>query len=406
MWANVLKKYIEHLSKLADIKLFLVRYLTQFLMVIEIFYLPYILKKTDYVVLEYYKNIVQLSPILLLGLHSGYVAYYYKYKKNYVNEMMVLFFSLMLIFGIIIYQSGYFSIFFLIALFIFLFSNVIEKILIIESHLILASIYKSFFSLSLVSIIYFFYEKVAIPIDSLYSMSILIGGILWFIAIILKTQVIQHLVSKENLLENFLNSFKLIQYGFLISLQTVLLTGYFFFDRWFIMNYYSDNIGAYSISFSFAQILFVGLNTIAYSMQKTLGEKLGVLTQDSLQKFLINNIKFYGFLLIISTIVVYIVIKTKVFYMYGDFLFIFVLIASFYGIFYVFSTYTVVAIYNGKTLKLLLFLVYAFMLNILFSYILEFLNVGIYILLLKSGFILIGSSIFSYFESLKSIKIV
>jgi len=66
-----------------------------------------------------------------------------------------------------------------------------------------------------------------------------------------------HIFVFFNLKESVFKLSFLIKEGFFIASQSVVLIGFFLFDRFIFIENYSEHIGEYSISFSFSQIIFL-----------------------------------------------------------------------------------------------------------------------------------------------------
>lgn len=396
-----MKKYIKLLSELASIDLFLIRYIVNFIILVEIIYLPIILSKDDYVQIEYFKNIIIFIPILLMGINSGYINIYYKQQIDYRKELIILGLMISLLSALVVYVISS-NLFFVFATFCFVFIFSIEKILIIDGYLILSSVYKAFFSISLILLVSFF--EIENNLEMVYSVSIIIGFIIWMLFIYLKYKEIFVFRLKIGFLRLINIFFILVKEGFLIALQSFILIGYFLFDRWFIITNYSQHIAEYSISFSFAQIVFIALNTIAFSMQRKLGENLKTYTKNKINNILTINIVFFIVVSIISLFIVYLIIHYSFFEEYGDFLFSFLIILLFYGFYYTLSTYNVIALYSGLAKKLLLIIFVGLIFNIIASYITYLMAFSYYVLLIKSGIILFIVATLIFIDVLRCVK--
>jgi len=392
-WINVLKKYIKHLSELASIKLFIIRYIVNFIIFLEIIYLPIVLSKESYVQIEYFKNIIAFLPILLLGINSGYINSCYRLNIDKRKELLILGIIISLISSFIVYLFTE-NIFFSIASFCFVFTMAIEKILVVDGYLILSSVYKAFFSIVL--ILFVSTLDVANSLELYYSLSIIIGFIIWIFFVYLKYKNILSFKIAVKLKSISTAFFNLFKEGFVIAFQSFVLIGYFLFDRWFILNNYPEYIGEYSISFSFAQIVFIALNTIAFSMQKKLGENLHTYTVGKVNNIVKINIIFFVVISIIAFCIIYLVIYYNVFKEYGDFLTSFVVILLFYGFYYTLSTYNVIALYSGLSVKLLMLLMIAFLVNILITYMMSLWGMKYIWIIIKSGIILTVSALVTY----------
>ncbi len=388
-----MKKYIEHLSELSSIKLFFVRYFVNFILLIEILYLPIVLNQNDFIKLELFKNILLFIPIVLLGINSGFINLYYRRNIIFKNEIIYIGFIISFITFCIIYYI-YNDLFIAIAFFCFVFLISIEKILIVDGFLILASIYKSFFSISLIILITIYSDTY--DIIYMYSICIIIATFFWLSILVYKYNLTKNKIIFP-VFSKILIAFKeLIREGFFIAMQSFLLIGFFLFDRWFILENYSNYVSEYSISFSFSQIVFIALNTIAFSMQKKLGENLNNFKKNKIKKLVKINFYFFIFLEFSAISIIYFLIILNIFPQYGNFIFSFIIITFFYGIYYLFSTYNIIALYNGYILKLFYWMLISLLVNIVLSFILLSLDFSYYFILLKSGVVLCILSLLCY----------
>ncbi|RXI35318.1 hypothetical protein CRU99_13910, partial [Malaciobacter mytili] len=187
-------------------------------------------------------------------------------------------------------------------------------------------------------------------------------------------------------------------------IQSYILIGYFLFDRWFILNNYENYITKYSIAFSFSQIVFIALNTIAFTMQKKLGENFKKYTKSEVNNLLKINFYFFLFITLISIFIIYLVIYFEFFPLYGNFLYSFIIISICYGVYYTFSSYNVIALYSGYSKKLLKVLIISIFFSIIISYILVILHFDYYFFIIKSGLILIFTALYTYKYILKCLK--
>ena len=145
----VLKKYISHLSELTDLRLLIVRYFVNFIVLIEILTLPLVLRPEDFTSLEYLKNLMLFAPILLFGVNSGYINRVYKDKLDdrYALILAVTIITL-LVFCILSWSLA--NMLPAIAISLYIIVVGCEKILIADGFLVLASLYKAFYSTGLV----------------------------------------------------------------------------------------------------------------------------------------------------------------------------------------------------------------------------------------------------------------
>jgi O-antigen/teichoic acid export membrane protein len=401
-----LKRYIDLLSELADIKLFFIRYAANFILLVEILYLPYVLSPEIYSSLELLKNGIILVPLVLFGINSGYINLYYRSKKDYRRSLVLISVMISIIVGFFSY-IWFNNILLSIALMLYLFIMGVEKVLIVDGRLILASLYKAFFSVVLIVFIFFVSIVTTKEAESIYLLSIIIGSSVW-VLITVRTYIYNiasiqiHDFFNISVFNNYL---ALVKEGVYISSQSMALIAFFLFDRWFISKYYPDSLNEYSISFSFSQVIFVALNTIAFSMQKTLGEAMGSHRKETICRLLKINSFFFVVLLFGLGWLVHYVAKVNFFGGYGDFFNSFMIISLFYGSYYMLSTYTVIGFYAGYTKLFLVYIVLALVFDVALSYWINYIDIGYYYFLLKSGVILLLLSGVIFLRVLKSVRI-
>lgn len=406
-----MKKYINHLSELADLKLFFVRYFVNFILLVEILLVPILVNPNVYTSLEWIKNVVMFIPVALLGLHSGFINVYYGKAKDYRKGALLAGFLISVVSALAFFFATS-SWVLALAVFSFLLIIISEKILIVDGHLLLASVYKSFHSIALLALIVFYDSYAQNNIEAVYGYSILIGTSIWFLCILfLYRKIIAHLMeaySKYKIsvfaraFELFQRSAELIRAGFLISAQTFLLIGFFLFDRWVILNYFPSMAASYSIAFSLCQISFIALNTIAFSFQKSLGEKVHEIRLVELKRLLAINGLFFIFLFVSSSVFVYIVSEMNIFSGYGDYFFTYIILNFFYGLYYFFASYAVIAIYKGFSKLLLVLMLMAFVLDVLLTGLLV--ELGYDFILWKSGLILMLVSLIGLLKVMQVVK--
>ena len=390
----VLKKYISRLSELTDLRLLIVRYSVNFIVLIEILILPLVLRPEDFTSLEYLKNLLLFAPILLCGVNSGYINRVYKDKLD-DRYALILAVTIIALLAFCILNLLLANILPAIAISLYIIVVGCEKICIADGFLVLASLYKAFYSTGLVLFAVFYATDSSDPINVIYAISVILGSIFWlflFVVYFDKKNFSSLNLRSPELFErvgrSLQNIMLLVKRGILVSFQTFLLVGFFLFDRWFFLKNFEDNVNAYSLAFSLAQIGFIAINTVAFSMQRSLGESLHDLTKKSLFRLLKINVLSAIVLLTLALLAVSVLDYSKIFENYGQYLLSYIIISFLYGTFYVCSTYTVVAIYFERNLYLLGLMGGALMIDIIASFALV--NYGYEILLLKSGLILSG----------------
>ena len=406
MQISALKKYIDLLSELANIRLFVVRYAVNAVVLVELLYLPYVLAPATFVSLEWFRNMLLFIPIVLMGANSGYVNLYYQQEGDFrfgllISTLFIAFVSSLLV----SYIVG--DVFFLIAILLYLIIIGVEKILIVDGYLVLASLYKASFSVVLILMAYINGEYLADKLEAAFSISIISGGCFWLLLVLwaYRRNIIKGVCSiRGAYINQFRNEYlALVRAGFFISMQTFVLIAFFLFDRWYILNKYSLYAAEYSISFSLAQVVFIALNTVGYSMQRKLGEGMVGHTRSSIKRLLKINSAFFLMLLLGSLTLIWWVIRLGVFLKYGDFFMSYLCISFFYGLYYLLSTYSVIGLYAGLSKMFMLYILVAFTLNFFVSNVFVLAGVGYYYFVVKSGVILLMLAIGIYTHTLKAI---
>jgi hypothetical protein len=252
----------------------------------------------------------------------------------------------------------------------YLFTVGIEKILIVDGLLVLASLLKAIYSIILIMFVFFFSDSTSDDIKTYYLLSVIIGTTFWILFLIkpYARKITRLSISNISLINLIRTHFIFVKEGFNIALQSIILVGFFLFDRWFIGKYYPNFLNEYSISFSFSQVVFIALNTIAFSMQKSLGEKMGGHKKSLITRLLKINLYFFLFLILISSVIIYFVSNMNFFEGYGNFFISYLIISIFYGSYYLLSSYSVIGLYSGAATLFLIYMIIAIILDVMFSY--------------------------------------
>ena len=235
----------------------------------ETFFGPKIIGLENFAVVEYEKQLINLSAILLFGLHTGYgISYFKSNKKNKSTSFLLSgLFYILILFGIYSVISQTFS----FGIIVFLLSIMMEQLLKIKNKFNLAILFKPLFSILLVtyySYYYFFSENLmdfAFDVNLIYLMA--------FILFVVFTYKYLNLDYKEIHLN--LKEFKeYLKNGFQPNLSTSLIITIFFLDRFLIEKYYESSLGVYSIAYNFSLISFLIASSLAYITSIKIGEKL------------------------------------------------------------------------------------------------------------------------------------
>jgi hypothetical protein len=381
----LLKKYCHHLIELSDFRLFFIRYSVNLILFVEMMLLPFILRPNFYAQMELLRNIFLIAPITLLGAHSGYLLVYYNQHKDYKNALLLftctsglcLSFCVFFIFHNLLASA---AVFFVLA------CNSVEKILIVEGRLIWASVYKSMVSLFMICIclgsVFFSFSLSSIDV---YAASTILGISFWLILGFANTPCIFPFKCDWSEIR------ELISRGFYLNIQTYILLIYFLVDRYFINAVYVDHAAEYAISYSFSQIIFIALNTIAFSAQQKMGLNVNSIGLNGYNKLLRTTVVLYCVLLTISFIAV--LCLAPFLSRYGDFKYSFIIISIFVGGYFTISSFSVLAFYKGLASKMMGSILLVSILNIAISYCFMKYSVDYYLNLIKSGFLLVLSAL-------------
>ena len=388
----MLKKYLNHLSELSDIRLLVVRYAVNFVGFIEILLLPVLLDPGFYTDVEFLRYLMMLAPIFLFGAHSGFLYQFYNNKIDHIKILCLFSFLVSSVIATLIFFITE-KILVSIAIFCLILVSPLEKWLVVSGKLILASVYKSFISISMiilgcVSFLYYNGES----FTDIYSLSIIIGSLVWGVYLLsLVKAPFSSLLDVEGFSSFYQGVIQLVKSGFVINIQSYVLVAYFLFDRFFIGQFYSESEREYALAFSLSQIIFIGLNTIAFSAQRNIGSSIQTYTLENYSrgiKLVFMLFSVLGFVGVCGVFVLNLFIAG-----YGDFIYSFIITSIFYGAYYAFSSFSVVAFYKNLSFSALFILLVFMILNITLSYLLISYKGGYYLMLFKSGLLLLLSSL-------------
>jgi hypothetical protein len=217
--------------------------------------------------------------------------------------------------------------------------------------------------------------------------------VLWLKYIVIsKTITLTELFKYFSLWKETFNGIQeLIKRGFFLASYSYILLFYLILDRQAIVNNYPDYLAEYTIAFSLSQVIFIAISTVAFSAQR----KVGVEVDSFGSKEYASSVKRTSILFL----VIYIAAAPLVYLFslfvegYGDFFFSYLLISFLVGVFYVLSSFSVLAYYKGwvfaKLFLLLSMILYSYLFNnVGFGYSLSY-----YGYLIQSGIILIVSAL-------------
>lgn len=383
------ERFLSRLTELSDLKLFVVRYFVNLVVFLEILLLPIIFDPSFFSEVEILRQLYMLAPVLILGAHSGYLLLYYKKNQDFRIELVAWCLINGLLGSILVYWfiGSWVA---ALALCFFLVVMALEKLLIVENQLVIASTYKSFMSITalILAVAVSIYD---LPLSALnfYALSTIVGIAVWLIYVFLslKGRFRRFMVPTIEDAKSLFNAgFKLVQSGFMLSFQSYLLLIYLIYDRRYINAHFSnDVIAEYSIAFSLCQIVFIAVNTIAFSNQRKFGEDYRSTNLAAYNRYLKTSMVFFFLLAALSVPCVY--IFSFLVSGYGDFLKSYLILVAILGVFYVFSTLSIIAYYQGKSRYMVAAYAFALALNIVVSEVAS--DISYYAHIVQSSLILV-----------------
>lgn len=380
----------KRLSGLADIRLFATRYLVNLVGLVEIISLPILLNPRIYSEVELFRQLLLIAPVALLGAPSGYMIHYYAGKEDCRAPMLVV--SALvgalcaavtsIVLGNIV--AG-------VAVGLFLWVTSLERVMVVDRRLILASIYKGLISLCLLNVgLFSAMSGMEVRADIAYPACVIAGVLVWLGIAVFSTGLPSP-PPWSQARRLFAGFGTLIRKGFLVNIQSYILIGYFLADRLAIYHYFPGHGPEYAISFSLAQIVLIAINTVAFSNQQKFGEIIDHLTLPEYSRAMRMLFLLFGGILLISLPFVYVL--GRFLDGYGDFLFSYGINATLLGAYYVFSAFAVVGIYRGLSWWFLGLIVAAVAANLILTLGLQVLEAGYYANIVKSGLVLVASGL-------------
>lgn len=385
----MLKKYLSRLSELSDLRLFLARYLVNFIGFVEIVCLPLLFDPGFYTEVELMRQLFLMAPLLILGTHSGYLICLYKERRDLQLSLVTM--TVLIGVGIsAVVSVTVGSLLPALAVFLMILVAGLEKVLVAQGALIVASIYKAMISAALLGVgLYAYMVKLEVSALTLYSGCVVVGVLLWG-GVIWFSADLAGLRAQINLRRSVREFVDLAQHGFLISVQSYILVGYFLFDRFVVNSYYHGHASEYALGFSLSQIIFIAVNTVAFAAQHKVGVRLDEFSLKNYNQMLTTTFILFVVLLGVAVPMVY--LFSQVIDGYGSFINSFFLIAIFFGGYYAISAIAVIGFYQGMARKALVVVVFFFLLNAVITWGLIADGYGYYGNLVKSGLLLLLSA--------------
>ena len=234
-----------------------------------------------------------------------------------------------------------------------------------------------------------YFLNLSISSLELYSVCVSVGLVLWVCFVWIRYNLNLLRIS-FHLRRYFFEFIDLSRNGFLISIQSYILVGYFLVDRLFVNTYFAAHSSEYALGFSVSQIIFIAVNTLAFSAQQKVGEGLKKFTLKDYNNLLIIVIVLFSCFFLVSTPLVY--LFSLFLSGYGNFVFTFMIVSFFMVLIMQFQQ--LVLLDSIKMSKDSLFLIVTFSIfNIILSIVVQSFSLGYYFSIFKSGLLLLFSAV-------------
>lgn len=380
-----------------------IRFLSFFIVGFETFFGPKIVGLSHYGQIEFEKQLINLSSILLLGVHSGYGFYYFKNHKSEdtYNFLFVGFFHCILIFIIVSLatQNDLYS----FGVVFYLFSVFMEQLLKINNHFNVAILYKPIVSILLIAYYCFYYFfrtnliNFRVDLNGLYMLGLLVFAIPF--------------IGKSTMLEKKKLTLKayttFLKKGFEPNLTSSLFILFLFIDRFIIKKYYSSSLGLYSIAYNFSYIAVLIAGSIAYVTTIKFGERMN--NNRDLEEYLKKMSKIAMLFIVVNLVIMLPLIYLTHIYWFREKFFCEIAIINLIPktLFGASAIISPIIFYKGKErfswVGMLVVIIFTILID---SYVIYSINdYGFWALQLVSGFLLMGYSLYICFVIQNKLKI-
>lgn len=292
--SSVLTRVSLKVSDNDYVRAVLARYLLYVFIGIEVLLLPKLLDEQTYNTYEYFKNLVYLSPFLLLGIPSGYI--YVKYKEKY-DVFSSIFFSLLLL--SIVFVGGavwyYIGEYVAIPVVLMIVYTLLEHYYKVKRKYVYAFSFKPLVSIMVLVLGYLIYQQYFRVGGELLALIVFISSFTIWLMFGLKALNFSLSIGKATLR----NLGLVLRKGFPISAATALVAVLFFSDRYFIDKYFHDYLFTYSFAFNLSQLVIMALTTMSYVAVIDIGEKFEEHTRSRLKASLMNALLVFVLLFVI-----------------------------------------------------------------------------------------------------------
>lgn len=325
------------------IKLFAARYAANGIVAVEILLIPLLLNASFYAEFEYFRYLANLGQLALLGAYTGFQYYLYREQRDEYWPLLAVGSALALALALGL-GLWFHSLWLVVASFFIIVAVIIERKLQAMRAFVRASMFRSLCSLAVITLVLL--EKtllhgVMTPF-TLLGLSSVLGFGIW-LGLARRERAALLCLGQPRPLFPARRYLALIQKGWLINLTTQLLGLFFFADRDLIRRAYTGEFAGYSLAFNVAQLVFVGLNTLAFVAQTDFGENYSKLNKTMLWTELRRAAKVFGVLwaggLAACLVYQYLVVG------YHGFVTSYLLISGLYGIYFITATIASAALY-------------------------------------------------------------
>ena len=340
------------------------RYLLYALLAIEVLALPYLLSPLAYSELEYYKNIVTLTPFLFFGVATGYVVSAVKHDKWLNKELYAAgaFLTIpILIIALLIGENFYLA----ISMFIFVIAMIVEVRNKSHSNFLVAMAYKPILAVWL--IIISFLSSKYFKVDANATTLLVLGTVFALLTyLIISFFVLPKSKELKGQKFAFANLVLMFREGVMVNISTLLLAFVLFLDRHLIKEFFVEELPSYSFAFNVAQFVILGLTTFTYVNQVQLGKEFKK-SREAFHAKIVGQLKKAAIFLLVSVVaLIPIAYVVEAVYEYERFAEYCITIALFFGTAHVLMSVNSALVYLDKfyLVTLLLLVVLAFNLGV------------------------------------------
>lgn len=386
LFQSIQQKFVA--NKAVLITLF-TRYSLYSVAIVESFFLPKLVSNYSYSQFEYYKNLIFIFPIFLLGSYGGFTYLKYVHRVDYYNQLFQI--GLLLSIALSVIGSIFLQNFYLLIPFlVFNIYTIAEQRLKVDRKFFEVFAFKPILSVCSILFAIVFYYLYPDSYDHNWALlfTFSVSFILW---------VAVFDISKIAFPFNFvLKKFKLLRYTLMVKviLTNILASFVFsliiFFERYFVKEYYSDYLPTYSFAFNLSQIIAVLLSAVSYITSVELGERILSINKEKL----VSNFKkaCYSFIILFILFMIFVYAIHFYYPKFENLQTITFIISYSKGFFFLVSTVSHLAVYHNYNTKMFLFILKLSILNILLVYILIYFKTNIFTLLaIDSVFVVIYS---------------